>query len=545
MEHEIAVQPFLTRWQSRLGELGFAVLVAAFAVFTIGWGIAYRNVFLSSEEHATFLFAEQYKNFSSLTIAAPSGLILPDGVHPRGMLRAGQYLLPPGVSVYPLSLGLIAKVTGNWFTPALTPILAVLGVFSFVGLLRPFVGRRIAMMSGALVLVHPAFIMYTLRGYYGDVAFLSIALIAMGLFGRILMLPRKNMPSDGNVELQIPWYLELGKKRHLLSAVFGLTFGLAMVMRPIQIVWLALLFVVLFTVLHSRLRPFSFIFAVSGALLILIPAGYIHYLYYGNVLPQVYQVFFDTMTPNLFVSPHFLRDVFEFFFIRQVWWMSVLLVCGLIHLARRGVINKMRSRLMVIAGLAGLTGVWVLWYYGSTLGIEGVGTTPSLSSPLARHFLPFYIMATPLAAAFVFSLRRSGLNRTWIAIAAVVMIAASLQSVFWGTAGLSESIAAYRKTYDLHDELVAMIPAQAVLVARTADTVIFPDREVLVHTRSESEAKTLGELRKNRIAVWFLDESGMASLENSERTWLRDAGFTPRRRATIKTVVLYELSPIY
>ncbi len=546
MEHEIAVQPFFIRWQSRLAEVGFVIALIAYVALSVVWAFAHRDVFFSAEERATYLFARNFHETSSLAIASPSGSILPAEVHPPGMTRSGDHLVPVGIPAYPLALGIVAKLTGDWFMPILTPILAILGVLSLVGLLRPFFGRRIAMTSGALTLIHPAFLTYTLRGYFADGIFLSLAMIAVGLFVRILTLPKQSIPHDGNVEMQVPWYLELGKKRHLLSALFGLAMGLAMVIRPSETVWLALVLIVLFVVLSARLRPFSFLFAASGALIILTPAIYLHWLYHGAGTQEAV----TGLLSNLFIAPFgtppsFLRAVFEYFFIRMSWWMTLPAVLGLVQLARKQVINKLRIRLAVMSALAMLVAVWVLWYYGGTLGLSGVGETPSVSSPFTRYFLPVYIMMMPLAAAYLSSFqRRTTLNRLWVAVAAVVFIVLGMRAVFWQPQGLLPLSDAYRTLTHVREAVLSATPANAVVLTLSPDQIIFPSREIMMVSGEEKDVVALKALRKARIPVWFLNDSDPQGVSAELRTQWRKAGFVPRVRPTFSGVTLYQLQPL-
>lgn len=541
MEHEIAVQPFFTRWQTRLAEVGFAVALLVYVVFAVVWSLSHRDIFFSSEERSTYLFARSFHETSSLAIPAPSGRALPAEVHPADMVRSGDQLIPLGIPAYPLALGLIAKVTGDWFMLLVTPLLSIVGILSFVAMLRPFVGRRVAMASGALMLIHPAFLMYTLRGYYSDGAFLSCALIAVSLFVRILMLPKHHLPADGNVEMQIPWYLELGKKRHLLSTVFGFTMGLATVIRPSETVWLVLVLLVLFIVLHARLRPFSFLFAASGALIVLIPALYLHWLYHGTGTQEAIL----TLLSNLFIAPigrnpFLLRAVFEFFFVRMAWWFTIPIVLGLIQLARRGGINKLQIRLAVMAGMSVVVAVWVIWYYGGTLGEAGVGQAPSVSSPFARYFLPVYMLTLPIAAAYVCSFRRrSLLHRLWITITAILFVVLSVRAVFWQSTGLLALADTYREQVRIRDAVVSATPTDAVIMVNTADQYVFPLREVFIVNGDNAEAETLQELRKNRVPVWFLNSDN--DIPEHMRVLWRRAGYVPRIRPTFQGVTLYQL----
>lgn len=547
MEHEIAVQPFFTRWQSRLAEVGFVIAFIAYVTLSVVWAFAHREVFFSAEERATYLFARSFHETSSLAIPAPSTRALPAQVHPPGMIRSGDHLIPQGIPAYPLALGIVSKLMGDWFMPILTPILSIFGVLSLVGLLRPFFGRRIAMTSGALTLIHPAFLTYTLRGYFADGIFLSLAMIAIGLFVRILMLSKHTIPTEGHVELQIPWYLELGKKRHLLSTMFGLAMGLAMVMRPSETVWLGLILTVLFVVMSARLRPFSFLFAASGALIVLIPAVYMHWLYYGAGT----QTAIFGLLSNLFVapfgaSPVFLRAVFEYFFIRMSWWMTIPAILGLVQLARKQVINKLRIRLAVISTLALLVAVWVLWYYGGTLGLSGVGDTPSVGSPFARHFLPVYIMTMPLVAAYLSSFqRRTTLNRLWVAAAAVLFIVLGMRSVFWQPQGLLPLTDGYNASTQVRDAVLAATPADAVILTLTPDRMIFPSREVMLLSDTAAEdLVAMRGLRESRAPVWFLGDPDAKGVPNELRIAWRKAGFIPRIRPTFSGVTLYQLQPI-
>lgn len=547
MEHEIAVQPFFTRWQNRLAEVGFAMALVVYVLFSVVWSFAHRDVFFSAEERATYLFARNFQENSSLAIPAPGRALLPDAVHPTGMMRSGDHLVPLGIPAYPLALGIVAKTTGSWFMPLLTPLLAIVGILSFVALLKPFVGRRVAMASGALTLLHPAFLMYTLRGYYPDAAFLSLAMIAVSLFVRILMLPKKQLPADGNVELQIPWYLELGKKRHLLSTLFGVAMGLAMVIRPSETVWVALVLAVLFIVLRARLRPFSFLFAASGALLILIPALYLHWLYYGEGTQEAA----TSLVRSLFLAPigsdpSFLRAVFSYFFVRMAWWITIPVVLGLIQLLRRGTINKLQIRLAVMAALGVLVALWVIWHYGGMLGMAGIGGTPSVGSPFTRHFLPVYIMTLPIAAAYLCSFRRrSPLNRIWIMVAAIVFVGLSVRAVFWQPQGLLPLTETYRSDVGMRQAVVSATPADAVILMNAPDNVVFPEREVFIVDGDADEIATLTQLRASRIPLWFLNNDATTDgIPDVLRATWRKAGYVPRARPTFSGVTLYQLMPL-
>lgn len=277
----------------------------------------------------------------------------------------------------------------------------------------------------------------------------------------------------------------------------------------------------------------------------LIPALYLHWIYYGSGFGNG----IGTMVVNGFLAPvnsdpHFLRAVFEYFFVRLFWWISLATVLGLVYLLRRGVISKLRLRLLTMAGLSLLTGVWVLWYYGGSMGLAGVGDVASVGSPLARHFLPVYVMMTPLVAAYFCSIRRrSTIDRILISLAAIFFIFLSQRSVFWQEGGLLPLAKGARVAAVSRQEIISATPGDAILLVSPQDQLFFPHREILIHTKDADEKAALKELRAQGASVWLVDASGEAVFPLAERAWWREHRFAPRAYTTSGTWTLYQLIP--
>src|SRR3990167_9631452 len=175
--------------------------------------------FTSPDEAANFYFTKQFAGNLSFKVAEPLNGIAPI-VAPRSIMVQKDALLPGSFFGMPLLYGAIGWFLGKWIILFLTPLFSAIAVFVFYKLINLIFDRRTALISAALMAVHPAFWYYTARGMFHNALFLDILIIGFYFIAKALI------QNSTNCKLQTTKYF-----------LAGLFIGIAVAVRTSEIIW--------------------------------------------------------------------------------------------------------------------------------------------------------------------------------------------------------------------------------------------------------------------------------------------------------------------
>src|SRR3989339_88388 len=216
----------------------FIVCLLAF-VFFLGtssfYFLAQSDGFIkwtSPDETANYIFTKLYAQSSKLTITEKYNLYTESIMHPRSFRADGEILKPVSFLGIILIFGGVAKIIGCNTIPFLTPFFGALGIIFFYLLIKKIFGARNALISAFLMATFPPFVYYAARSMFHNVLFVSLLIISL-----YFMVAASGKINKKN--LKIKSFLKIIWPYWLCSCLAGLFFGLTIITRTSEILWLA------------------------------------------------------------------------------------------------------------------------------------------------------------------------------------------------------------------------------------------------------------------------------------------------------------------
>lgn len=200
---------------------GIALICAFFLWFGTILPRTTTEVFASPDETAVSLFAKAWNETGVFRILhglpeAASGLI---GLHPRSMVRQGEWLVPVGFLGMPFLAAVIDRIHDGW-SEFFTAFLVLFSAIPLWFLVHRSFRSRIAWWSVLVYLSFPTVLLYVNRGFFPN-----LPVVACTLWG--VWLLRKAIEAKKGV-----WMV-------VCAGLSGFAIGLALFIRPIEVIWIA------------------------------------------------------------------------------------------------------------------------------------------------------------------------------------------------------------------------------------------------------------------------------------------------------------------
>ena len=419
----------MTKIQSNAIFLSFFVLLFLLYSFLAFKG---PGKFTSPDETANFYFIKQFAGNLSFKVAEPLNGTAPI-VAPRSIMVQKDGLAPGSFLGMPLFYGIVGWFLGKWIILFLTPLFSVIAVFVFYKLINLIFDRRTALISAALMAVHPAFWYYTARGMFHNALFLDLLII--GFYFLTKTLTQKVT----SYRLQVASYF-----------LAGLFIGGAVAVRTSEVIWIAVLLLAVVIIFRKLIDwRIGIWIALIGMIISMIPILYQNNKLYGNALTFSYTVgpekaevastqagsgkASELVSGSVNIIEKTFNNIagltekaiFPFgihwdnilanswnYGVWLVWPFALLALFGCVLFFRNGIINFIYSsvrrssdkRVMSVYFIGYLfLSIYLLIYYGSwnindnILGQDLV----SLEQAYARYWLPLYVFGLPFAALFL------------------------------------------------------------------------------------------------------------------------------------------------
>lgn len=448
----------------------------------------------SPDEMANAFWAGRVATGDSLVIRDTLVGIGRGAVHPRSFAVVAGALMPGS---FPGLLFIYGMLNGFLRLPIwlLTPLITALAGLALARSLKPLFGERAAFWSGLLFFGHPAVIYYTSRGLFHNM--LGIDLLIFAAYA-LASRPCERL-----------W----GARRADIDAIAaGGLFGLAMLTRLSEAVWAVPLLVLLVWKLGPKPgRRLAWIMVGASLPLFLLlefnAAIYGSPLRTGYVIPttpvaDAVAVGAVAASPFAFHLRQALHNA-NAYGLRIFWWISLPSAAGfLIWLFGRR--NRNRDENWYAAA-ALLTAVWLAAFYGSWAVQDRYDSTVTIGTSYARYFLPAYVLALPFAVkAFTFVSGAMRRRRAALFEAVIVVAALSVNiAVLGGDEGLRAVRATLAENAAKKPALLAAIPADAVVLTRRFDKVLFPDRLRVVPVFDAASFDAVAELSSYALIYYY------------------------------------------
>ncbi|OGY45479.1 MAG: hypothetical protein A2744_02210 [Candidatus Buchananbacteria bacterium RIFCSPHIGHO2_01_FULL_44_11] len=449
------------------------------------------------DEVANYFWVNQYAQSGQLSIPEPLNAVAQNQIHPRSFnVSDSGSLLPGSFLGLILIYGSLVKVFSQAALIYFTPILSVLAVLAFYGIIRRIFSEPVGVLSAVIMFFHPAWWYYSLTSMLPNVAFIACTIFSL-YFLIVSHSARIQLADDGT------WGRLVGRGQLsggigfyqlILSALFA---GLAIAIRPSEIIWLLVIFFALFFYWRRGIKPLRLALFLTIVVLILIPSFNQNYILYGSFFSTGYDQLQNDSAPvcsacqavqSLILPfgfhPFLIGYNFLTHFILRLWWLALPAILGLVvYLSqRRGAKTEIFA--YILAGLA--VSAILAVYYGSwefsdklTLNLNTLGIS------YVRYWLPIYLFSLPLVATALlwliqfFPKRLSGL---------VLLIV--LTFIFYRSADLvlrakpdsilpvRQRILEYRQDAA---QVISVTEPEAVIITVRKDKLFFPERKV-IHT---------------------------------------------------------------
>jgi 4-amino-4-deoxy-L-arabinose transferase-like glycosyltransferase len=495
------------------------------------------NRFDWPDETANYFWIDHFSKTGELVVPESLNQPAQNQIHPRSFnVRQDGSLVPGSFLGLIILFGLIAKGFGSWIIIYLTPALALLGAVCWYGIINHLFNRKIAGIATALLLFHPAWWYYSVTSLLPNVAFVSLILISLFLF---LVAPK--------------YHHALARKGDwLIFSLSALILGIAINIRPSEIIWVSFLFIILWWIERSRIKiKHLIIFGVFFCLPFLV-TGFYQQNIYGNFLTSGYdQLHLEqsscqwcevvkSLTLPFGFHPRLAYDMaWQYIVIMFLPWV-ILGVVGLLGMIKQS--HHQRRPFLFYLPVTILLAAWLVIYYGSwqfddvmTLDLNSLGVS------YVRYWLALYIAMLPFVALGIVTISHVFKER-WqkLAIGLIIFVLAgysayqTLYSAQDSIMPVRERIFSYKQ---VSQEVIEQTPEDSVIITQRKDKVLFPDRKVIHRFKDLENDQELWDIIVSLDAFVPVYYFALAPVNNNDFGGLFELSILK----TIGSEVLYEI----
>lgn len=475
--------------------LVYALFLGLFFVSTLflSWP-ASRALFVSPDEHAAYVFADAFSDTGSLFISESLNEELSGIIHPRSTIGYADGIVPASFIGFIVFLGTVGAVFGKLAMFFVTPTIAIFTLFFWRdSVKRLFHDGFLADAAAFLLMLHPAFWYYSGRVMMHNVAFLGLL-----IFGAWWCLALPLSARAGKQSRSVWRLFDFG--------VAGWIFGLALVVRTVEMFWLMAVLGSLAFVYRSQLGwramvSFMIGFGIAMSCLASVNTmvygapfvnGYTSHYPYAEVLAADVVVSDSVETHTNFLLPfgfheHNILDNIWHYGWKLYPWMSVLALIGIVFVVFEKNQHRNLWRGLVILTLC--LAVWLGAVYGSWKIIDNPDPSIiSLGNSHVRYWLPLFALGTIFGAKTLHYLYGDGSRLRIVQVGGIafLLVLLSTRLVFFGHDGFVPSRAALQTFAVKKVAILAATEPDSIVVVDRADKYLFPERRVVVPLRSEA-----------------------------------------------------------
>jgi len=490
--------------------LGLVFLVVCFWLitpFNSGTNIGPR--FDWPDETANYFWSQQFAINSQLSIAQPINQFADNQIYPRSFnVNSNGDLVPGSFLGLILIFGVLAKIFTVDILIYLTPIFGVFGIFAFFGIIKRIFDSRIAFWSSFLVLFNPVWLYYSVTSMLPNVVFIALLLISY----YFLVIVNDSNQNDvvtayAKVRPSNIFYLNF-----VLAGFFG---GLALSVRPSELIWVGFIYLVIFYWIRNRINWLKILVFVALFCLAILPTFYFQQIIFGHW----YSVGYDQLqagrqaacvvcqsVTNLFVPFGFHPGLIVYnswtIMFSQFWLWFLLALLG--YLACITNKKRLSSKVYNYFLVGFIVSIFLLFYYGSwqftdllTLNVN------TLAISYLRYWLPIFLFIMPLVAVALDWFGNFFARRNFKPIFLLVFLILFYQSISLVLLQNQDSILPVKNRIVEYKKLADLVNQEtegnSIIVTARKDKVFFPDRKVIHSFDSLAINKELSATLSNLV----------------------------------------------
>jgi hypothetical protein len=419
------------------------------------------------DEMATYFFLNHFADTGTFAYYEPLNELAYNLITPRSVTIVDGSLVPVGFIGLPLLYGFASIPLGD-LVLFLTPLLGVLSVYLVYRCTRMFFDEKVAVVSSVLMALQPSWAYYASFALLPNVPFQFFILAALFFFLR-------------NFYERSIFY------NYIFS---GLFLGIALMIRPSELVWVAVLFVILVIAYWRDIPLLSYVYFVLPASLCGLVLLYFNFITYGsyfggytNQVSQSGDIGEAAVFPllNFFMPFGFDMQILwgnlSIFFFAN-WHYLLLFIFGIVSMVVFYKGKEKRGMFVVV----GCTSVLLLLYYGSWELVDTFTLSHSmLGVSFNRYWLWIIVALIPCAAYFLVHL--ASLSRGYKVFSYSIIGVCLLLNVHALYARGHDNLrnirtSLYEGAY-LHELVMRLTEEDAVIITQRGDKFVFPERAVI------------------------------------------------------------------
>jgi ABC-type multidrug transport system fused ATPase/permease subunit len=468
--------------------------------------------FNTPDEVMNFHFTNISVDENKMYYIEPYNLVANGVVFPRWAKPLGDKITLGTFQGIILIYGSIAKVFSKSVIPFLTPIFAIIGVLFFYGIIKYIFNRKIALISSILMFVFPGFIYYASRTMFHNVLFLSLLL--GGIYFLLKMLD-----------------IDKIKSKYIYSVLTGLFFGLSLITRTSEIVWVLLIVLIILGFNFKKIQWKYFLISLIIFILCFIPILSNNKALYGSYLATGYS---RVISENLEEISHaeqiglteaillpfgfhprviVTHSIYKYFIQLFYFWI-ILFIFGLVWFFK----SKKTKNQKMYFWFFSISSIFIVVYYGSWFFQDSLDPKlVSVGSSYVRYFLPIYIFALPFVGFLLIKLwevRKKVWNKALVVVLMLCILGFSCNMIY---SEKPESLVQIKNNLLQHriqakDIVSKTHPDDIILTDVSNDKVVFPERKHLIVPQNGDELKPVKTLLEF-TDVWFFYRSKDINVE--------------------------------
>lgn len=501
----------------------------------------------SPDETANYFFSRRLSQTGQLAYFDPAAVWGDNMVMPRSLRSDFGWLKPVSFLGIILVYGTIGAWLGIGVIPFLTSFFAALGIVFFYLLVRRiFENSRIALWSAFLLAGFPVYIYYTVRSMFHNVLFIVFLIISAYLL--TLALGKKR---EKKLEKFFAWsFKDRAWWQWLFSFLAGLLFGLAVITRTSELLWILPAVFLIWLFYARRLGLTKLLLFLAGLFLALVPVAYWNTILYnspfhggynemnksldsisqtgGKIITQTlagrlnqYRTDFTAIARQIFyfgfnapqsvlMFKHYIREMFPILFYGGLFGLLLLIVKN---------IRRFQKKYLVYVLVGIILGVILVFYYGSWKFNDNPDPNHfTIGNSYTRYWLPIYLMLIPFLSLAIYRVSRALLlmgkeakDRFRPLIATGLQAAAVGAIIYLGTVfvlyGSEEGLAYLYYNNQLEkastEKVLALTEPEAIIITRYYDKFFFPERRVIMGTIPNDEVLVAASKLARHYPVYY------------------------------------------
>ncbi len=511
-----------------------------FVLPSIGTGI-----FLSPDETANAVSARLFSQSGQMRFTEPLLREFP-WMHPRSFVTQNATMVPVGFLGMPILLGIVRAFVGEWSLVFVTPLLALSVIFPLWRFMAR-VGRAAQIATVLTWLSFPTVILYANRGLFANLPVVCLTVWACFLLWELKVSAQGGSASGGKSLKSIQTITSL----QLKVLLAGLVTGVALAMRPMEILWIVPWLAVAWRCRQDRRAHFAWhphvLFAI-GTFIPLAIASYVAWKTYGSpftigyfLRDPIISATSDARLATSYVAQwpfgfHPRNVLFNLmsYFGKMLWPWTIIALAGIATLWKR---NSARPYLYT----AGWTIIALTLVYGQAIYQDHVGVNViSIGNSFVRYLLPLAVFISLTSGYVCTKIISYAHGALYVTLLGFLAMFGTRLALMQDAEGIIPARRELRRYHEIRDATVQELKARATVFSERSDKIFFPPFRVASPIPDKTTVRNYIDFHENMTGehTYLFTET----LNDRDRTeWERYGVYVENMKTVTARQALYRL----